>query len=169
MSYAAWMVHHNNGGTQHPPTTPDQGWLPSDGLARGPVRYTWGNAGDWNISAANAGFAVDRTPRVGSIASGSTGLTAAPSPWATSPMSPPRTTMVRLTWQYNLREDSRLSTLHLPLTGATDTSNGHGPFYVSYPDHFLHIHDSFPAGQPYQVTGVDSQARPSRASPRSAT
>ena len=158
VSYAAWMIYQNNGGAQHPPTVPDQGWFPSDGLAKGPVRYTWGNAGDWNVSAANAGFAVDRTPRVGSIAqwvNGSDGgaFTVGHVAYVTAVYGDGSVDLA----QYNLREDSRFSTLHLPPGGATDTSNGHGPFFVSYPDHFLHIHDNVSAVQPYQVTGVDSQ------------
>ena len=159
VSYAAWMIYQNNGGAQHPPTVPDAGWFPSDGLAKGPVRYSWGNAGDWNTSAAGAGFAVDRTPRVGSIAqwvigSDSGAFTVGHVAYVTAVYGDGSVDVA----QYNLREDSRFSTLHLPPAGATDTSNGHGPFFVSYPDHFLHIHDTnLPAGQPYQVTGADSQ------------
>lgn len=160
VSYAAWMIYKNNGGSQHPPTIPDQGWFPSDGLARGPVRYSWGNAGDWNTSAANAGFRVDGTPHVGAIAqwaNGSDGgaFTVGHVAYVTAVYSDGSVDLA----QYNLREDSKFSTLHLPRSGATDTSNGHGPFFVSYPDHFLHIYDSGigASGTPYQVTGADSQ------------
>jgi surface antigen len=159
VSYAAWMIYQNNGGAQHPPFVPDQGWFPSDGLSKGPVRYSWGNAGDWNVSSANAGFAVDGNPRVGSIAqwvNGSDGgaFTVGHVAYVTAVNGDGSVDLA----QYNLREDSRFSTLHMPRSGATDTSNGHGPFFVSWPDHFLHIHDSgLGGGSPYQVTGADSQ------------
>jgi surface antigen len=160
VSYAAWMIYQNFGGTQHPPVVPDAGWFPSDGLSKGPVRYSWGNAGDWNISAANAGFAVNGTPHVGAIAqwvngSDSGQFTVGHVAYVTSVNSDGSIDLA----QYNLREDSRFSTLHLPRGGAIDTSNGHGAFYVPWPDHFLHIGDGNvggTVGTPYQVTGADS-------------
>lgn len=161
VSYAAWMIYQNNGGGQHPPKVPDAGWFPSDGLSKGPVRYTWGNAGDWNVSAANAGFAVNGTPHVGAIAQWVTGsdggqFTVGHVAYVTAVYSDGSIDMA----QFNLREDSRFSTLYMGHGGATDTSNGHGPFFVPWPDHFLHVHDGgvgSSGGSPYQVTGVDSQ------------
>jgi hypothetical protein len=45
--------------------------------------------------------------------------------------------------QYNLREDGLFSTLYMPNgSGAWDTSNGHGPFWVSWPSNFIHIDGS---------------------------
>lgn len=159
VSYAAWMIYQNNGGTQHPASIPAKGWFPSDGLAKSPVRYSWGNAGYWNGSAASAGYRVDSTPHVGAIAqwvNGSDGgaFTVGHVAYVTGVNSDGSMDLA----QYNLREDSRFSTLHMPRGGATDTSNGHGPFFVSWPDHFLHIGDGSITtnGTPYQVTGVDS-------------
>lgn len=160
VSYIAWMVYQNSGGTQRPSTIPTQGWFPSDGLAKGPVRYNWGNAGDWNTSAASAGFAVSGTPTVGSIAqwvngSDSGQFTVGHVAYVTAVNSDGSIDLA----QYNLREDSRFSTLHMPRRGATDTSNGHGAFFVNWPDHFLHIDDGGISnnGRPYRVTGGDSQ------------
>jgi surface antigen len=160
VSYAAWMIYQNFGGNQHPPFIPDAGWFPSDGLSKGPVRYSWGNAGDWNVSAANAGFAVNGTPHVGAIAqwvngSDSGQFTVGHVAYVTAVYSDGSIDLA----QFNLREDSKFSTLHMGRGGATDTSNGHGPFFVPWPDHFLHIGDGGigSSGKPYQVTGADSQ------------
>jgi surface antigen len=160
VSYAAWMIYQNNGGTQHPSSIPANGWFPSDGLAKSPVRYSWGNAGSWNTSAANAGYAVNGTPHVGAIAQWVTGsdngqFTVGHVAYVTAVNGDGSIDMA----QYNLREDSRFSTLHMGRGGATDTSNGHGPFFVPWPDHFLHIYDGNiggSGGTPYQVTGADS-------------
>lgn len=170
VSFAAWMIYQNFGGTQHPPTIPDADWFPSDGLSKGPVRASWGNAGDWNVSAANAGYQVDGTPHVGAIAQWVNGsdngqFTVGHVAYVTAVNSDGSIDLA----QFNLREDSRYSTLHMTRSGATDTSNGHGAFFVPWPDHFLHIGDSnlgssSSLGGPhvigsaaYSVTGTDSQ------------
>jgi surface antigen len=160
VSYAAWMIYQNFGGSQHPPVIPDAGWFPSDGLSKGPVRFSWGNAGSWNVSAANAGFAVNGTPHAGAIAQWVTGsdggqFTVGHVAYVTAVYSDGSIDLA----QFNLREDSRFSTLHMGRGGATDTSNGHGAFFVPWPDHFLHIGDGGvgSSGSPYQVTGTDGQ------------
>lgn len=159
VSYVAWMIYKNEGGTQHPPRIPDQGWFPTDGLAKGPVRASWGDAGDWNATAASQ-FRVDGTPHAGAVAqwvrgSDSGQFTVGHVAYVTAVNSDGSIDLA----QYNLREDSKFSTLHMGRGGATDTSNNHGAFFVPWPDHFIHIGDGSiggPAPRVFQVTGVDA-------------
>lgn len=159
VSYAAWMIYQNHGGTQHPSSIPQQGWMPSD-ASKSPVTGAWGNAGNWNVAAANAGFAVNGTPTVGAIAQWVTGSDGGQfTVGHVAYVSQVNTNGSIVLTQYNLREDSKFSTLTMPKnSSATDTSNGHGAFVVTWPDHFLHVYDGFtaPTGYAAQVTGTDS-------------
>ncbi|WP_432838658.1 CHAP domain-containing protein [Dactylosporangium sp. CA-092794] len=143
VSFVAWMIYKNLGGAQHPAGIPSRGWFPSDGLAKGPVRNWWGNAGSWNITAASAGYTVDRTPRAGSVAQwingGNGGSFAVGHVAYVTAVHGDGSIDIA---QYNLREDGRYSTMHMTRGGATDTSNGNGPFFVAWPDYFLHIGDA---------------------------
>src|SRR5262245_42247265 len=77
-SFASWKVYENLGGTARADSAaiPQPGFRPSD-AGRSPVwgtagpthgRPDWGDARDWGTAARNAGYAVDGTPRPGSIA-----------------------------------------------------------------------------------------------------
>ncbi len=136
VSYVAWKIYELSGGTQRPPSHPAKGWKPSDASLI-PINWNWGNAGDW---AANATVPVDHTPRVGDVAQWNNG----------SDNGAFSIGHVALVYQvnsdgsidlaqYNLREDSKFSTMHITRQGATDTSNGHGAFFVTWPDNFIHI------------------------------
>ncbi len=137
VSYTAWKIYEDFGGRQHPPVIPDAGWFPSNGLTLGPVRTSWGNASAWAVSAAHAGYRVDRTPAVGSIAQwdASSVFVVGHVAYVTAVNGDGSIDIAG----YNLREDSKFSTLRLPPGGAYDTSNGHRPFFVPYPDNFLHV------------------------------
>jgi len=101
------------------------------------VRTSWGNASAWAVSAAHAGYRVDRTPAVGSIAQwdASSVFVVGHVAYVTAVNGDGSIDIAG----YNLREDSKFSTLRLPPGGAYDTSNGHRPFFVPYPDNFLHV------------------------------
>jgi surface antigen len=150
VSYTAWMIYQNLGGHQKPPAIPaGAGWFPSDGLTVSPLGEGWGNAGDWAASAITAGFAVDNTPAVGAIAQWKNNGNGGTFPighvaYVTAIGADGSIDLA----QYNLREDSRFSTLHMPRGGATDTSNGHPPFAVGWPDNFLHVGDGNVAASP---------------------
>ena len=139
VSYAAWKIYENYGGRQHPPYVPDQGWMPSD-YTISPVNYNWGNADAWANSARAAGIAVDHSPRVGDIAqwgdiSGTFTVGHVAYVYQVNGDG-----SVELA-QYNLRENSKYSTLHMPLAGAYDTSFGYPAFYVPFPQYFIHAGD----------------------------
>jgi len=141
VSYVAWKVYQNHGGHQAPANVPAPAWNPGD-RQLSPVTFGWDNAGNWDVAAKNAGFRVDTTPRAGAVAQWFYGsdagqFTVGHVAYVTKVNSDGSIELA----QYNLREDGKYSTLHMGRGGATDTSNGHGPFLVTWPDRFLHIHD----------------------------
>lgn len=139
VSYVAWKIYELYGGTQRPPTIPDQGWAPSN-TSIIPITGDWGDAGSWATSARSAGFLVDQTPQVGDVAqwnfSGDNGQFVVGHVAFVYQVNSDGSIELA---QYNLREDSKFSTLHMTRQGAIDTSNGHGPFFVSWPDNFIHF------------------------------
>ncbi len=139
VSYVAWKVYEMNGGYQRPPSIPAAGWMPSDAI-RALVKNGWPDAGGWADAARNAGIPIDSQPFPGDIAEwnfngnggtfsvGHVALVYAVNGDGSIDLA-----------QYNLREDSRFSTLHMPPGGAWDTSNGHSRFWVGWPDNFIHL------------------------------
>ncbi len=139
VSYVAWKIYELYGGTQHPPTVPDRGWAPSNASII-PITWNWGDAGSWANSARNAGFLVEHTPQVGDVAQWNYGsdngqFAVGHVAFVYQVNSDGSIELA----QYNLRGDSKFSTLHMTRQGAWDTSNGHGPFFVSWPDNFIHF------------------------------
>jgi surface antigen len=166
VSFVAWKIYENNGGTERPSGRPASGWFPSDGLAKSPVTSDWGNAGNWNVTAA-AKYRVDHVPHVGSVAQW---VAADPENLQADPHAandgqfpvghvayvtkvyPDRSIDIA---QYNLRDDTGYSTLHLtPNEGGTDTQADHpadaaDPYHtstftdwhVTWPDNFIHVND----------------------------
>ncbi len=157
VSFVAWKIYESHGGTQRPTQVPATGgWFPSDGLKLSPVRAWWKNAGEWNTTAAQAGFKVDHTPHVGAVAQWVTGGDNGYFPvghvaYVTKVYPDGSIDIVG----YNLRDDTGYSTLHLtPQQGGTDTAADHlsdpndayhtssfVPFPVTWPDNFIHIYD----------------------------
>ena len=138
VSYTAWKIYQNVGGTQHPNAIPARGWMPTD-ASRSPVTPAWGNANNWAAYASGHGIVVNHTPRVGDIAQ-----------WATYSGFP--VGHVAYVYQvnadgsidlaqYNLRENEQFSTLHMPPGGTYDTSFGYGAFFVPFPENFIHAGD----------------------------
>lgn len=139
VSYLAWKSYEMEGGTQHPSSVPASGWTPSDQI-RALVKNGWPDAGGWADTARNAGIPIDAHPFVGDVAQWNYN-----SNNGTFPVGHVAFVYrvngdgsIELA-QYNLREDGKFSTLHMPPGGAWDTSNGHGRFFVAWPDNFIHI------------------------------
>jgi CHAP domain len=138
VSFAAWKIYENNGGTGAPAGNEP----PADWAAHSiNVDADWGNAGNWAAYAQAHGVTVNGTPTAGSIAQwdagGDGGQFTVGHVALVAGVFPDGSILLT---QYNLREDGKYSTLSMPAgKGATDTSNGHGAFDVSWPDHFIHI------------------------------
>ncbi|MFC4909361.1 CHAP domain-containing protein [Actinomadura gamaensis] len=137
VSFAAWKIYENSGGTQ----VPRDRNLPSDWRRSIDVVDNWGNAGDWSANAAGNGATGNRTPSVGSIAqwdnNADNGQMKVGHVAEVTAVFPDGGITIA---GYNLREDGRFSTLYFRAgQGAVDTSNGHNAWTVPWPDHFIHI------------------------------
>ncbi|GAA0387369.1 hypothetical protein GCM10009530_43040 [Microbispora corallina] len=156
-SFAAWKVYENLGGLTraNPDRIPVSGFTPPDanrspvwGTARPTGRSNWGDARDWGRVAPGYGYAVDGTPRPGSIAWWSdqgTGMALGHVGYVAD-VYPDGTILVE---SYNLRENGQYSTVHLG-PGGTDDRSFHLPaFHVVWPTGFIHIGDgAFQTVQP---------------------
>ncbi|HEV2371796.1 MAG TPA: CHAP domain-containing protein [Streptosporangiaceae bacterium] len=138
VSFAAWKIYENSGGKQVP--TGEN--VPSDWATYSiDVNDNYGDAGNWAAYARSAGVPVNGTPTPGSIAQWNFGSDSGQFPvghvaYVTAVFPDGSVDLA----QYNLRDDGLFSTLHLPAhSGAWDTSNGHSPFWVPWPDNFIHI------------------------------
>jgi hypothetical protein len=138
VSFIAWKIYENSGGTMVPTTTaPPPDWFTYSIN----VDHDWGNAGNWAAYARSVGVPVNNTPTVGSVAQWNFGsdsgqFTVGHVAYVTA-VFPDGSIQLS---QYNLREDGLFSTLYMPKgSGVYDTSNGHSPFWVSWPDNFIHI------------------------------
>jgi hypothetical protein len=140
-SFAAWKVYENLYGTgAHPLPSifPAPGWAPPYPGISNIDQNTWGNAGDWSRTAPQHGWAVDGTPRPGSIAVwnnghiGPVGHVA----YVTDVYTDGSITMEN----YNLLGNGQYSKFNLPRGGGSVTSFNR-TITVPWPDGFAHIGD----------------------------
>lgn len=135
VTFVAWKIYENSGGRQ----VPTGNAVPSD-YSRYSINVDqdWGNAANWSSYAAATGVRMDHTPTPGSVAQWNAGggMTVGHVAIVTAVHADGSIDIE----QYNLREDGRYSTLHFAKgSSAVDTSNGHGPWTVRWPDNFIHI------------------------------
>lgn len=138
VSFAAWKIYENSGGTQVPTGTA----VPSDWATYSiNVDQNYGDAGNWAAYARSIGVPVNNTPTPGSIAqwnfNGDNGQFPVGHVAYVTAVFPDGSIDLSM---YNLRDDGLFSTLYMPAhSGVYDTSNGHSAFWVSWPDNFIHI------------------------------
>lgn len=138
VSFVAWKIYWNSGGRIVPTGTA----VPSDWATYSiNVDQDYGDAGNWAAYARSIGVPVNGTPTPGSVAQWDFGSDNGQFPvghvaYVTAVFPDGSIDLA----QYNLREDGLFSTLYMPKNATVyDTSNGHGPFPVTWPSNFIHI------------------------------
>ncbi|MCH5677890.1 CHAP domain-containing protein [Streptomyces gilvus] len=159
-SFVAWKAYenlHGAGAAPTPTVVPAPGWSPPDSAISSVNQDTWGNAGDWPVTAPAHGWRVDSTPVPGAIVIWANGhLGPVGHVGYVDDVYPDGSITVE---NYNLHVNGEYSRFHLPAGGGTETSFG-ATYHIPWPDGFAHIGDG-------AATGADGKPLPPEAPPAS--
>lgn len=172
-SFTAWKVYENLAGSaaQHPSIVPAPGFTPSNYQVSPVNQNTWGNADNWSIKAAAAGYTVSQVPTPGSVAwwpnattdpqdghapDSAHGLGSFGHVGYVTDVYPDGSITVE---QYNMRDHGEYSVVHMAFGQPyTDTSFGQPAATIPWPSEFIHMGDGAAPGtgptSPEPASGV---------------